>query len=64
MDKARRDDFRFVAARPCFLHMKFCKADPWAGYDPDLARVIAGNVALGLALPSDWRRVLERCGHG
>ncbi|WP_295887745.1 glycosyltransferase [uncultured Thiohalocapsa sp.] len=64
MDKARRDDFRLIAAGPCFLHMKFCKADPWAGYNPDLARVIAGNVALGPALPADWRRVLERFGHG
>jgi glycosyltransferase involved in cell wall biosynthesis len=63
-DLALKETHRHRAATPCFLHMKFCKADPWAGYSPDLARVIAGNVALGPALPADWRRLLERCGHG
>jgi len=62
-DKGLKETHRHRAAGPCFLHMKFCKADPWAGYSPDLARVIAGNVALGPELAGDWRRVLERYGH-
>ena len=63
MSKELKDVHRFQATQPCFLHMKFCKADPWAGYTPDLARVIAGNVAVGPVMPSEWRRVLERFGH-
>lgn len=54
---------RFRAEEPCFLHMKFCKADPWVGYSPDLARVIAGNVVRGEAMPDEWRWVLDLYGH-
>lgn len=59
-----KDRYRYCATAPCFLHMKFCKADPWAGYSPDLARVIANNVTLGPAMPLDWVKVLEWHGHG
>jgi len=62
--KPLKDTHRYRATEPCFLHMKFCKADPWSGYSPDLARVIADNVGLGPTLPDAWRRVLEGCGHG
>lgn len=63
-DRTLKDTHRHRASGPCFLHMKFCKADPWAGYSPNLARVIADNVALGPVLPAAWRRVLEQHGHG
>lgn len=64
MAREHKETQRFRADAPCFLHMKFCKADPWSGYSPDLARVIAENVALGPALPDEWRAVLETYGHG
>jgi glycosyltransferase involved in cell wall biosynthesis len=59
-----KDSHRFRAPAPSFLHMKFCKADPWVGYSPELARVIAGNVIRGPAMPDAWRAVLEAHGHG
>lgn len=62
--KALKDTHRFRAEGPCFLHMKFCKADPWLGYSPDLARVIADNITLGPPMPDAWRAVLEGHGHG
>jgi hypothetical protein len=49
-----------VADEPLFLHMKLCKRDPWSGYTPDLARVIAGNLALGPALDEPHHRALQR----
>jgi len=64
MTREHKHSHRYRAAEPCFLHMKFCKADPWSGYSPDLARVIAANVALGPDIPAEWREVLEFFGHG
>lgn len=63
-DRTLKETHRHRASAPCFLHLKFCKADPCAGYSPDLARVIAGNVTMGPVLPPAWRRVLEQYGHG
>jgi hypothetical protein len=59
-----KETHRLRASEPCFLHMKFCKEDPWAGYSTDLARVISGNVTLGPVMPDDWRGILEAYGHG
>ena len=59
-----KEAYRFRATGPCFLHMKFCKANPWSGYSPDLARVIAGNVTLGPAMACEWVQVLQQHGHG
>jgi hypothetical protein len=47
---------------PCFLHLKFCKREPLAGYSSDLADVIAGNVALGRSLDEEMRATLRRHG--
>lgn len=47
---------------PCFLHLKFCKREPLAGYSSDLAEVIAGNVALGARLDEEMRATLRRHG--
>ena len=43
-----------------YLHLKFCKATPLAAYTPDLARIIAANVAVGRALESNWSAELRR----
>ena len=61
--KALKETHRYHATGSCFLHMKFCKADPWAGYSPSLARVIADNVIQGQAMPHAWRVLLEQYGH-
>ena len=45
-----------------YLHLKFCKRDPYANYSRDLARVIAGNLTRGPRLDPDAERVLERWG--
>lgn len=58
-----KETHRFRASEPCFLHMKFCKADPWAGYSPDLAKVIADNITMGPVMDPIWRDVLTRHGH-
>jgi hypothetical protein len=49
-----------VADEPLFLHVKLCKRDPWSGYTPDLARVIAGNLALGPPLAPAHAHTLHR----
>jgi hypothetical protein len=60
VDGARARSDRLVAEVPCFLHMKLCKRDPWAGYTPELARVIAGNLAPGPPLDAGAAGVLRR----
>jgi Glycosyl transferase family 2 len=51
--KLRADD-------PCYLHLKFCKHDPWSNYSDDLARVIASNVGVGEALSAEWLEIVQR----
>lgn len=58
-----KEAYRFIATGPCFLHMKFCKANPWSGYSPDLAKVLADNVTLGPVMADDWVKVLQQHGH-
>lgn len=59
-----KNTHRFRASEPCFLHMKFCKADPWVGYSPDMASVIDANITKGPVMPNAWRQVLSEHGHG
>jgi hypothetical protein len=47
-------------ADPCYLHLKFCKRDPFAGYSPDLKQVIAENVTVGPPLSPEQLTALER----
>jgi glycosyltransferase involved in cell wall biosynthesis len=46
----------------CFLHMKFCKKDPWFNYTEELARVIAANIIPGPPLDDAARAVVQRLG--
>jgi hypothetical protein len=48
------------AEGPQYLHMKFVKRDPYANYSPDLAAVIAGNIARGPVLDAAMRETLRR----
>jgi glycosyltransferase involved in cell wall biosynthesis len=43
-----------------YLHMKFCKRDPYAGYSSDLKEVIASNVTVGPPLSPECRELLRR----
>jgi hypothetical protein len=45
-----------------YLHMKFCKRQPFSNYSDDLAQALASNFTIGPPLPSDWKAVLERAG--
>jgi hypothetical protein len=51
---------RSEIAEPAYLHMKFCKRDPYANYSPDLAQVIAENLITGPALEPQWVHALEQ----
>jgi hypothetical protein len=53
--RERVDDFGY-------LHLKFCKRDPYANYSDDLARVIAGNLTTGPRLDRESERLLEQWG--
>lgn len=50
------------AAGIAYLHLKFCKRDPYANYSEDLAQVIAGNLTTGPRLDWESIRLLERWG--
>jgi glycosyltransferase involved in cell wall biosynthesis len=50
------------AAGIVYLHLKFCKRDPYANYSDDLARVIAGNLIAGPPIDAESERLLEQWG--
>jgi glycosyltransferase involved in cell wall biosynthesis len=45
-----------------YLHLKFCKRDPYANYSDDLARVIHANLTHGPELDAPAASLLERWG--
>lgn len=47
-----------------YLHLKFCKAAPYASYSEDLAGVIADNLTTGPRLDAESEGLLERWGIG
>ena len=47
---------------PTFLHLKFCKRDPYAGYSEDFAAMIDANMAVGPPLTPEWRALMRRWG--
>lgn len=49
-----------LAEGPQYLHMKFCKNDPYANYTDDLAEVIASNIVQGPPLASEMSETLRR----
>ncbi len=44
----------------CFLHMKFCKREPYSGYSSELAEVISSNIAVGQPLRPEWLDLFHR----
>lgn len=51
---------RYEVKDACFLHLKFCKREPYSGYSSELAEVISSNVAAGPPLRSEWLDLLRR----
>ena len=49
-----------VVMGDAYLHLKFCKRDPYSNYSDDLRRVIAGNLTTGPALDREARELLQR----
>jgi hypothetical protein len=43
-----------------YLHLKFCKRDPFSNYSEDLARALATNFTVGPALEPQWKTLLDR----
>lgn len=62
LDPCFRTTLRERAAGIGYLHLKFCKRDPYSNYSEDLARVIASNLATGPRLDAESERLLEHWG--
>jgi glycosyltransferase involved in cell wall biosynthesis len=45
---------------PGFLHLKFCKRQPYTDYSEDFLQLIAGNLTVGPVLRPDWKELLRR----
>jgi hypothetical protein len=43
-----------------YLHLKFCKRDPFSNYSDDLARVLSSNFAVGPPIEPEWKALLDR----
>jgi hypothetical protein len=63
VDPQFAQEFRLRASGISFLHMKFCKHDPFSNYSADLAEVIRSNMTLGPPLSPEHLEILVRCGH-
>ena len=59
---AHKAALRHEAPAPSFLHMKFCKRDPFTNYSDDLAAVLRGNCLPGPPIDSETLAVLHRHG--
>jgi glycosyltransferase involved in cell wall biosynthesis len=43
----------------CYLHLKFCKRNPYTRWSPDFVHVISSNMTVGPPLSSEWRALLR-----
>lgn len=50
----------YKVEKVCYLHLKFCKRQPYSGYSSELADIIASNVAIGQPLCPEWLDLLRR----
>ena len=53
---------RFVLKidEPCFLHLKFCKRDPYSDYSADFLEMVTSNLTVGPVLRPEWQELLRR----
>ena len=45
-----------------YIHLKFCKKEPFSNYSDDLAQALSGNFTVGPPLEPEWRQMLEDIG--
>jgi hypothetical protein len=50
------------AGEPCFLHLRFCKREPFTGYSQDFREMIRTNLAVGPPLTAEWEQVMRTWG--
>lgn len=62
VDSRFSSSLRVVAPNPGFLHLKFCKRDPFANYCDDMAAAIRDNICVGPPLDEASRAILRRFG--
>ena len=62
LDRRFRVALSAQVADVAYLHLKFCKREPYSNYSDDLARVIAGNLTTGPRLDAESEELLERWG--
>jgi hypothetical protein len=55
-----RERFAETVDEPCFLHLKFCKREPYTDLSEDFLELIAGNLTVGPALRPDWQELLQQ----
>ncbi len=60
LNRLVRKRFAQSAGEPCYLHLRFCKRDPYTGYSADFEEVVRSNLALGPELLDEWKEVLRR----
>jgi hypothetical protein len=47
-----------IEEAPQYIHLKFCKREPFRNYSRELAEVIGGNLVAGAPIPESWERLL------
>ena len=62
LDRRWRADLTRSAPGLSYLHLKFCKRDPYSNYSDELARVIRANLTAGPELDAPAARLLARWG--
>jgi len=60
LNPLHRKDFAHELKDEAFIHLKFCKEDPWAGYSDDLAAVIASNMTVGPPASQEVMATIDR----
>jgi hypothetical protein len=48
------------ADEPCYLHLRFCKREPYTGYSDDFREMIRANLTVGPPLKATWKAVLDQ----
>jgi len=48
------------ADEPCFLHLRFCKREPFTGYSDDFREMIQANLTAGPPLQPEWKGLLDK----
>ena len=58
VDEDRERRYVSEAEGVSYLHMKFCKRDPFSNYSADLAEALASNFTVGPPMEPEWKSLL------